>query len=795
MACSYPAYLKIALQMFVLVNFHGKQTLMSGGSTIVGPWPNRESDVVAPIPAPVEETGSDWVHGGAIYEEEAPPPRRKFPIIIKSLCVILAMAWVGFSLWTQYLALGGEMPTMREAAAFVPVVATPLILLGLIWIIIARSAQAEGERITRTINDLRAEEARFGLILDSFNAKINQGRDSIVEQNDLLMTLGIEAANRLTQISSSVRSEVDGIAKHSTTLRASASSARADMAVLLSDLPKAQVQTRQMTAALKEAGISAHEQAGALDAQLASLISRGREAEEVAGGAAQKLAAHLTRMEGVSETAGLRMTEAAGQMTDAVDSALQRAADALESARSGMEAQGAAMLAMVEQGHSSMASTGAESANIVSQRMAEVQTRVDAVAKTFADQDSLSKTMLDRVANDVTRIEERIAALGDGAVAASGEAGTALQALENRVNALGTSLKSGGDTTEAMIRQAELLLTALDATGREIDESLPAAFERLKAFSDKAEKAARAITPQFAAIDTASSGAVERLLEAETLLKAQREGLDALMATATARLAESRTSAEELAQALEGFEDKAKTLTDATGPQLIEALLRVKDTANQAADHARTTIHAVIPASAQALAEQSRTALTNALTQQVEEQVANIAATTETAVAAAQKATDRLMRQMLTISETAAALETRVQEAKQDIASSDEGAFARRMSLLIESLNSTAIDVTKVLSNDVTDTAWSAYLRGDRGVFTRRAVRLLDNGEVREIGRRYDEDVEFREQVNRYIHDFEGMLRHVLASRDGDPLSVTLLSSDAGKLYVALAQAIDRLRN
>jgi hypothetical protein len=55
------------------------------------------------------------------------------------------------------------------------------------------------------------------------------------------------------------------------------------------------------------------------------------------------------------------------------------------------------------------------------------------------------------------------------------------------------------------------------------------------------------------------------------------------------------------------------------------------------------------------------------------------------------------------------------------------------VALLIESLNSTAIDVTKILSNEVTDGEWAAYLKGDRGVFTRRAVRLLDNSQAREI--------------------------------------------------------------
>ena len=75
-------------------------------------------------------------------------------------------------------------------------------------------------------------------------------------------------------------------------------------------------------------------------------------------------------------------------------------------------------------------------------------------------------------------------------------------------------------------------------------------------------------------------------------------------------------------------------------------------------------------------------------------------------------------------------------------------------------------------------------------MFTRRAVRLLEAGEAREIVRHYEEEPEFREQVNRYIHDFEALLRRVLGERDGSPLGVTLLSSDMGKLYVALAQAI-----
>jgi hypothetical protein len=80
------------------------------------------------------------------------------------------------------------------------------------------------------------------------------------------------------------------------------------------------------------------------------------------------------------------------------------------------------------------------------------------------------------------------------------------------------------------------------------------------------------------------------------------------------------------------------------------------------------------------------------------------------------------------------------------------------------------------------------------GIFTRRAVKLLDNTEAKSVLATYEGDPHFAE-VNRYIHDFEALLRQLLSTRDGHALGVTLLSSDVGKLYVALAQAIERLRS
>jgi hypothetical protein len=201
------------------------------------------------------------------------------------------------------------------------------------------------------------------------------------------------------------------------------------------------------------------------------------------------------------------------------------------------------------------------------------------------------------------------------------------------------------------------------------------------------------------------------------------------------------------------------------------------------------------------LAEMARvlTVEAAALTQMASEvgdpQLKAVEDASQRAVEAANGAADRLMRQLITIMDTSASVEQRVAEAEQAIAASDRDSLAKQVGILTEALKSSAIDITKVMSSEVSDAAWDAYLKGDRGIFARRAVKLLDNSETKEILRLYQNDDGFHAAVNQFIHDFEAMLRLLIGARDGSAISVTLLSSDIGKLYVALAQAIDRLRN
>lgn len=549
-----------------------------------------------------------------------------------------------------------------------------------------------------------------------------------------------------------------------------------------------------MTEALEAAGQTALDKTSELESQLTLLTARGREADDIATIAAQKLAERVAHIHEVSEVAADRMDDASALMARTLDDSLERAGEALAAAQKGLEAQGEAMMAVIEQGHAAIAAAGAQSTDAVAKRVAAIGDRVDEMARVFEAQDVASQSLIDRINADISSIQQRFDGLSDDTVAGAERVSVAILGLRDHADQLTETLNAGGTSAEALIRQAELLLVALDASAREIDETLPLAYERLQQTAEASQTAARGVLPEVAAIETASMSALERLQEAEALIARQREQIEQFVETAGTALSDSRATAESLNREIENAETQARDLTGTTGPQLLDALLRIKEAANQASDHARHALASVVPDAAASLGTQARDAMSAALTAQVEDQMAEISRKAEQAVASAQKATDRLMRQMLTITETSANLEARVDDAKEEVVRGDSALFARRMALILESLNSTAIDVTKILSNDVTDTAWASYLRGDRGVFTRRAVRLLDAGEAREILLHYEDDADFRDHVNRYIHDFEAMLRNVLATRDGMPLSVTLLSSDAGKLYVALAQAIERLR-
>jgi hypothetical protein len=274
----------------------------------------------------------------------------------------------------------------------------------------------------------------------------------------------------------------------------------------------------------------------------------------------------------------------------------------------------------------------------------------------------------------------------------------------------------------------------------------------------------------------------------------QQERLAAMLSSLDTGVDDAQAKLVALTASISQTQAEAQALTSETGPSLVAALVQVREAAAHAAERAREAIEAVIPESAGKLSAKAHEELERVIRESVVERLHEVEGVAAAAVEAARGASDRLTQQMISLGQTASALEAHIEKTGTDQREKDSEAFARRVALLIDSMNSAAIDVGKILSDEVDDKAWNSYLKGNRGVFTRRAVRLMGGGETREIRAHYEADQEFQNSVNHYVHDFESMLRRVLAERDGGMIAVTLMSSDMGKLYAALGQAIDRRR-
>ncbi len=110
----------------------------------------------------------------------------------------------------------------------------------------------------------------------------------------------------------------------------------------------------------------------------------------------------------------------------------------------------------------------------------------------------------------------------------------------------------------------------------------------------------------------------------------------------------------------------------------------------------------------------------------------------------------------------------------------------------VDSLESLAVDVARMVDHDAVAELWERYKRGDRNLFNRRLYTPQGQKAFEEIRRKYRADPEFRQTVEQYIHEFERLLEEVSRGDRGPAVVRNYLTSDTGKVYTMLAHAAGR---
>ena len=714
--------------------------------------------------------------------------------VLAGALAVLAALWLGYAAWSAGRTLSEQPLTSPQIVQWIALATGPLALMGLVWLIFGRTRRKEAERFTRSVIAMRGEARSLEALLAVLSQRIQDSRTELSMIAQHLMQLGDETTGKLGGITREFDSSSEKLLRHGEALDRAAESARNDMAVLLDDLPRAETTARALAEQIRTIGNESGEKTTALGNSIDNLAERSRSADELVAEATERLTARLAEIESAGAAAASRVGEAEKAYSGTLDALLNQTSTTLDQIRVGIDTQSTAVAALVAQASAGLGKAGADAAESLAANIDHANSSIGDLSVRVAEQDRASQRMIAEIDRGLSLIDQRFSEIAENGDQRANRFLESLTRARAELDTLSAQAETQDSAMGSLAERTASLRDSVERLAAEIREGIGEAIGEAQGGADRLAETAAAARPEIGWLRDSAVEASDRLAVTGAAIADQRERFTAFLLTLNGGVEDAQSKLTELASTLVQVEREAASLSNETGPALVASLVQVKDAAAHAADRARQAIADVIPESAGKLSDEAAQALERVIRESIEERLREVETVAAHAVESARAASDRLTHQMITLGQTASALEAHIEQTQKDQQEKDSEAFAKRVALLMDSMHSAAIDVGKILSDEIDDRAWDSYLKGNRGVFTSRAVRLMGGSEGRAIRAHYESDVEFQRSVNRYVHDFEAMLRRVLAERDGGMIAVTLMSSDMGKLYAALAQAVDRRR-
>jgi uncharacterized phage infection (PIP) family protein YhgE len=757
------------------------------------------------------------------------PAPNRFGWLAPTLAFLALAGWTAFFAWALLPDIRtGATP--REWAGWIVQWAVPVALIGIVWLLAMRSSQAEGRRFAATAALMTREGEALEERLKVVNRELSLAREFIAAQARDLEALGRIAAERLSVHAGELQGLITINGAQVEAIATTSETALGNMNRLRDDLPVIANAARDVANQIGSAGRVAEEQVASLTGGFERLAAIGGESETRVERLSTRLAEALDALETRSGSVASEADAVAERLAEASGSAETRFAEAIaklhetlleklrlveeldkntsasaqarivhlrqEATRfdDHIEARNRNFDELIEQRRAVFETQAAQASELLAQRLAalddELARRREAQLADIEKLVAEGEAMAQRTA-ELGRLVSEVTAASTAARANLGEGlGTLGAQLAEKRSALAATEAQLAQLTDNGVR----LLEILQSGNRTCREDLGVAIDVANAALDGAEARARHVHGLMLSSAQAGGDLSDYLLRA----RSEIDAADGAVAAFRARLAEETEEALARLQGLRaGFArlaEESGTLAVDTQDRLHAALTTLEDAITRTFATLDEGAREKVPVLAASLAGEAVEALEKTLRTETAATLGKLEQSAAHAAGVGREAAVQLRDQLVKVNELTGNLEQRVTRARELAEEQIGNDFTRRMALITDSLNSAAIDISGALSSDVADTSWDAYLKGDRGIFTRRAVSLIDKGTAKDIAALYTADETFKTNVSRYIHDFEALLRQTLSTRDGHVLSVTMLGSDMGKLYVALAQAIERFR-
>lgn len=766
---------------------------MTSRSKIIGLTRHIESPELAthvPVPESATDespfiTDADLESSGYQSDWEYPEIRTSSwkEYLFPAFAILSALMWSVFFGVTNYPEVMQGISAER-AITLTNMWALPLVLLAVTWLLAMRHSRAESARFGDVARLLRQESESLEARMRTVNEEISMARQFLSQNALELESVGKRSSQHMLEAAEILTASLADSDEKAKTLEAVSNAATSNLEQLRKHLPVVTSAAKDVTNQIGSAGNNAQLQIKLLISGLERIGEAGistRDYIDQVGSRAETVFEKLDKIsrEGAAalDHAGVESEKRAALSAALLNSAAENMVQKIATISSDLES-------LIQ-----------ESSEKIGENVSQVKNSLIDLSEQSEEERSRIFAIIGEVEKHIGLSSARITEIDQAATDQTAKLAFAVSALSESTRAVGTDLNNNQQITRSLMELSDRLLLALNTVNHEISSTIPGSIELIDTNFSVAAEQIHAASGSAQQLNALSESLLDRTNNLGTLINSQRGDVEKIMTESDAYFVARHEQVETLTLALAEARALLDTITNEATSKLNISLEGLRASTKQAAEDSRRIIDEELAHVADRLTEQNQASLATAINNQVNSMNDLIHAAIERNLTLSETSTVKLTSQISQLEELATNLEKRIAESRSGFEGIDDDSFARRMVLLTESLNSTSIDVAKILSNEVTDTAWAAYLKGDRGVFTRRAVRLLDAGESRTIATHYGQDAEFREHVNRYIHDFEAMMRVLLSTRDGNAICVTLLSSDVGKLYVALAQAIERLRS
>ena len=341
---------------------------------------------------------------------------------------LLAVLWLGFALWATIVS---DQWRAGPAAwpALVATLLVPISLLGIAYLLIVRNSRAESRRYLDTAHALRTEAELLELRLGRIADRLESARQTMQDQAELLDSYGAAASSNMEASAELIAGRAQTTADRAESAERAGTALVARMDTLIAAMPQLEERAVRMAAQIMDNGHALAERIDTLEARLHALGELSDDTRTRTLSATKSLSSQLGQLQETTRSATDEVNGLADIAAGRIETSTQSARAAMALTQRDIDAQSAALEALVNRVAVSLGETSDGAVRALTQDLdlveaslrGRLETSMDQVRDTMERAQEGLSTQRATLEALVARAQASITATSQNALAALGQ--------------------------------------------------------------------------------------------------------------------------------------------------------------------------------------------------------------------------------------------------------------------------------------------------------------------------------------------------------------------------------------